>query len=105
VGTINNVGTFMNVGANSLVGKEMSEATAKIDEKGRIMIPKKIRKATKLKAGTCVNIKTKDHTLIIEPTESIAEKYCGIFKVEKWPENIEEFAAEATKKYWTTQNT
>jgi hypothetical protein len=42
--------------------------------------------------------KTKDTTLIIEPAESIAEKYCGIFKVEKWPENLDEFSAEATKK-------
>jgi AbrB family looped-hinge helix DNA binding protein len=100
-----NVGTFKNVGTNSYVGKEMSEATAKIDEKGRIMIPKKIRKATKLKEGTYINIKIKDCTLIIEPAESIAEKYFGIFKVEKWPENLDEFAAEATKKYWTTQNT
>ena len=89
----------------SYLGKEMTEVTAKIDEKGRIMIPKKIRKATKLKEGTCVNIKTKDHTLIIEPAESVAEKYAGSFKVEKWPENLEEFATEVTKKYWTTQNT
>lgn len=88
-----------------IVGRIMSEATAKIDQKGRIMIPKKIRKAAKLKEGTCVTIKTQDNALIVEPAHSIAEKYCGIVKVEKWPQNLDEFQAEAIKKWWTIQST
>jgi len=77
------------------VGKLMIETTAKIDEKGRITIPKKIRKAAKIKPGTYVNIKTKDTTIIIEPAESIAKKYAGICKVAKWPEDLDEFTVEA----------
>ena len=79
----------------------MSETTAKIDEKGRVMIPKNIRKAAKIKAGTYVNIKATESTIIIEPAESIAEKYGGLFQIANWPEDLDEFMVEATKKWWT----
>jgi AbrB family looped-hinge helix DNA binding protein len=87
------------------VGKSMSETTVKIDAKGRIMIPKNIRKAAKVKAGSYVNIKAKDTTIIIEPAESIAEKYGGIFQITKWPEDLDEFMVEATRKWWTNHAT
>ena len=93
MGTQNNVGTIMN------------EAVSKVDEKGRIMIPKKIRAITNLKEGCYVNIKAKDKTIIIGLAESIADKYCGIFKVSKWPEDLDEFIVEATKRWWTNQGT
>ena len=82
----------------------MSETTAKIDEKGRVMIPKKIRKAAKIKAGTYVNIKATESTIIIEPAESIAEKYGGLFQIANWPENLDEFMVEATRKWWTNHD-
>jgi len=78
----------------------MSETIVKIDEKGRVMIPKNIRKAAKIKAGTYVNIKATDTTVIIEPAESIAEKYGGLFQITKWPEDLDEFMLEETKKWW-----
>ena len=80
----------------------MSEATAKIDAKGRVMIPKNVRKAAKIKAGTYVNIKATDATIILEPVESIAEKYSGLFQITKWPEDLDEFMVEATRKWWTS---
>ena len=83
----------------------MSDTTVKIDEKGRVMIPKNIRKAAKVKPGTYVNIKTKDATIIIEPAESIAEKYAGTFQITKWPQNLDEFAVEANRKWWTNHTT
>ena len=83
----------------------MNEATAKIDEKGRVVIPKSIRKAAKVKAGTYLNIKAKDRTIIIEPAESIAEKYAGSIQIAKWPEDLDEFTVEATRKWWTTHAT
>jgi AbrB family looped-hinge helix DNA binding protein len=82
----------------------MSETTAKIDEKGRVMIPKNIRKATKIKAGTYVNIKATDTTIIIEPAESVAEKYSGFFQITKWPEDLDEFMVEATRKWWANHS-
>jgi len=81
------------------------EETAKIDEEGRIMIPKAIRKRAKLKPGTYVTVKTKDETIIIEPYESVAEKYLGVFQVSKWPEDLDEFVTEATRKWWTNHPT
>jgi AbrB family looped-hinge helix DNA binding protein len=81
----------------------MVETTVKMDAKGRVTIPKNIRKAAKLKPGTYVNIKAKDKTVIIEPAESVAEKYCGIFKITKWPEDLDGFVVEAARKWWANQ--
>ena len=92
-------------GKKILKWENMEEATTRIDEKGRIIIPKAIRKKAKLKPGTYVNVKSKDHLIIIEPSEPIAEKYLGIFQVSKWPEDLDEFVTEATKKWWIQQGT
>jgi AbrB family looped-hinge helix DNA binding protein len=87
------------------VGIGMSNTTVKVDEKGRILIPKEIRETTNLKEGSYVTIKTKDKTIIIEPLQPVADKYFGAFKITKWPENIDEFTAEVMKKWWTNQPT
>jgi len=79
------------------------EETAKIDEKGRIIIPKGIRKKAKLKPEMYVNVKMQDRLIIIEPSESIPEKYVGIFQVSKWPEDLDEFVVEAPRKWWSRQ--
>lgn len=83
----------------------MSEAAVKVDEKGRIVIPKEIRETAKLKEGSYVTIKTKGKTIIMEPLEPVADKYYGAFKIAKWPENIDEFTVEVMKKWWATQPT
>jgi AbrB family looped-hinge helix DNA binding protein len=87
------------------VGTRMSNTTAKIDEKGRIIIPKNIRETAKLKEGSYVAIKAKGKTIIMEPLEPVADKYYGAFKITKWPENMDEFIVEVIKKWWTTQAT
>jgi len=92
------------VGKLKKVGK-MEEAITKVDDKGRIIIPKNIRKRAKLKPGTYVNVKSKDHQIIIELSEPIADKFCGIFHISKWPEDLDEFITETTKKWWPRQGT
>jgi AbrB family looped-hinge helix DNA binding protein len=87
------------------VGKTMSETTVKVDEKGRIMIPKSIRKTAKLKEGSYVNIKTKGKTIIMEAAEPVADKYYGTFKITKWPENMDEFIEDVMQKWWTKSAT
>lgn len=72
----------------------MSATNVKIDEKGSIIIPKHIRKAAQLKEGSCLSIRANGKTVIIEPIESVADKYFGIFKVNRWPEDLDEFVAE-----------
>jgi len=84
------------------VGKR-ALAITKIDEKGRITFPKVIRKKGGIKPGTYVSVKSKDNLIIIEPSESIAEKYSGIFQISKWPKDLDEFFAAATEKWWIQQ--
>jgi len=83
----------------------MNSTTVKVDEKGRIIIPKDIRETANLKEGSYVTIKAKGKTIIMEPLEPVADKYFGAFKVTTWPENLDEFIVEVIKKWWTTQPT
>ena len=83
----------------------MGNTTVKVDEKGRIIIPKNIREAAELKEGSYVTIKSKGKIIIVEPLEPVADKYYGAFKVTKWPENMDEFIVEVIKKWWTAQVT
>jgi len=83
----------------------MIETTARLDEKGRVRIPKKIREAAQLKEGSCVNIKAKGKAVIIEPVEPVADKYYGAFKVENWPENLDEYDGEVLQKRWKQRAT
>jgi AbrB family looped-hinge helix DNA binding protein len=83
----------------------MSETTVKVDEKGRIIIPKIIRETTKLKEGSYVKIKAKGKTIIMEPAEPVADKYRGAFKITKWPEDMDEFIVEVMQKWWTQSAT
>jgi AbrB family looped-hinge helix DNA binding protein len=83
----------------------MSGTTVKVDEKGRIIIPKNIRETVNLKEGSYVTIKAKGKTITMEPLEPVADKYYGAFKIAKWPENMDEFIVEVIKKWWTTQAT
>jgi AbrB family looped-hinge helix DNA binding protein len=87
------------------VGKMMSETTAKLDEKGRIRIPKRIRDAAKFKEGSYVNIKARGKTIIIEPAEPLADKYYGAFKVDKWPDDMDEFIGAVMQKWWGHRGT
>jgi len=77
----------------------------RVDEKGRVVIPKNIREKAKMKKGGYVKIIAKEKSIIIEPLEPFADKYFGAFKIDKWPENLDEFAVEVIKKWWTSQVT
>ncbi len=79
--------------------------TVKVDEKGRILIPKSLRNKAKLKEGGYVKVETNGKVIIIEPLEPIADKYFGAFKVEKWPEDLDEFIIKVMKKWWTPKAT
>ncbi len=83
----------------------MNNPTVKVDEKGRVIIPKKIRETAKLKEGSYVTVKSEGTTIILEPLEPVADKYYGTFKVTKWPENLDDFTVEAVKKWWQSHAT
>ena len=40
-------------------------------------------------------------TLVIEPLEPIADKDFGAFKIETWPEDLDEFVNKEMRKWWT----
>jgi len=83
----------------------MSETTIKVDEKGRVIIPKYIRETASIKKGSYVNIKTEGKTIIMEVVAPVADKYFGIFKINKWPEDMDEYAVEVMQKRWTDRAT
>ncbi|MEM2511314.1 MAG: AbrB/MazE/SpoVT family DNA-binding domain-containing protein [Candidatus Methanomethylicia archaeon] len=77
----------------------------KVDEKGRIIIPKTIRDKVGVKEGGYVKIKIDEKGIIIEPLEPIADKYYGAFKITEWPEDLDEFLTEVMRKWWTRKST
>ena len=73
-----------------------------IDKKGRILIPKNLRKEANLEVGKVVRLKIENGKIIIEGLEDVAKRYYGVFKVDKWPKDLDEFLVEAVKKWLTT---
>ena len=73
--------------------------TVKMDEKGRIIIPRRIREAAQLKEGSYINISSKGKTIVIESVEPVADKYFGVFKVTNWPKDLDEYAVEVEGKW------
>lgn len=96
------VGTLIKVGKYCVVG--MVEV-AKVDSKGRVLIPKSMRERSELFEGTLVKIEADDGKIIIEPMDSIADKYYGVFKVDEVPEDLDEFLPEVQAKLWKERHT
>jgi len=77
----------------------------RVDEKGRVVIPKSIREKVKLKGGNYVNVRVEGRTIVLEPLESIADKYFGAFKISRWPKDLDEFLVEVARRWWIAQDT
>jgi len=85
-------------------GSEMSQIV-RVDEKGRIIIPKSIREKVELKEKDYVSVRVEKKKIILEPLKSVANKYFGIFKIERWPEDLDEFSVEVIRRWWKTKAT
>jgi AbrB family looped-hinge helix DNA binding protein len=92
------------VGITIFSGLKLMEI-AKVDEKGRVLIPKSLRDKAEVKEGSYVKVKANGKNIIIEPLEPIANKYFGAFKIVKWPEDLDEFVVKEMKKWWTQKAT
>jgi len=79
--------------------------TTKIEGKGRVVIPKVLREKLSIKEGGYVRVRTDGKTIIIEPIGSIADKYYGAFKIEKWPDDLDDFVVEVLRRWWTSRDT
>jgi len=83
----------------------MMEYELKIDEKGRITIPKEVRE--KLNMKNVVKLIVKDNEVVLRGTnkEEVLNKYAGIFKVDRSKINkdvkeIYKEALEEREKKW-----
>lgn len=84
--------------------EDMTEVV-KLDEKGRILIPKSIRERTEIKRGSYVKITEREKSILIEPLEPVADKYYGAFQIDRWPNDLDEFIAEVMKEWWKPKST
>lgn len=79
--------------------------TVKVDEKGRVLIPKSLREKVGVKEGGYVKIRADEKSIVIEPLEPIADKYFGAFKITKWPEDLDKFMVEVISEWWSQKST
>ncbi len=77
------------------------EYVVQMDSKGRIVIPKEIREKLQLGGGRRLKVKYTNGKIVLEPAEGIAEKYYGLFKVDKpLPEDLDEIIVGVVEKWW-----
>lgn len=77
----------------------------RVDNKGRLLIPKVLRDKTEITEGSYVKVETEGTRIIIEATESIAEKYRGAFKIDTLPEDIDQYTEGEILKKWLQKHT
>jgi hypothetical protein len=63
----------------------------RVDGEGRVT-------TRRLRAGGYVRVRGVGRAIVIEPVESVADKYYGAFKVEKWPEDLDDFMARVLRE-------
>jgi len=77
----------------------------KVDERGRMVIPKDIRERIGVEGGGYVRVESEDNRVIIRPHEPVAEEYYGVFKIEEWPEDLDDYMSEALRNWWRNRRT
>jgi len=74
-------------------------AVVRIDEKGRITIPRHIRESCGLTEGMEVSLRVEGGRVIIEPVRSRVDELFGIIKVRSWPEDLDSYVIEALRRW------
>jgi bifunctional DNA-binding transcriptional regulator/antitoxin component of YhaV-PrlF toxin-antitoxin module len=59
--------------------------TVRVDGEGRVTIPRRLRAGAGVRAGGYVRVRGVGRAIVIEPVESVADKYYGAFS-KKWPD-------------------
>ena len=77
----------------------------RVDEKGRILIPRRLREKTGIREGSYVRVELDGERVIITPVTPNSEKYFGVFKVSRWPRDLDEFIVEAMRRWWLPKAT
>lgn len=76
-------------------------AVVVVDERGRIVIPKEIRRALRIQRGTLLELSVEGGEIRMRPLKSIAEECFGKYRVKRWPEDLDSFLVEVMKKWWS----
>ena len=97
------MGTYLFVGNIFNVG--LMKAVVKVDSKGRVVIPKAIREKMGVAPGDLVVVCLEEGGISVKPLKSVADTYYGAYKVDRWPEDLDEFVVEALKKWWESRST
>ncbi len=78
----------------------MNSVVVRVDKKGRLVIPKRLREELDIKDGCYVELSVEGDKIVLKPIKSIADKYFGVFKVENWPEDLDEFLVKEVTRRW-----
>ncbi len=76
----------------------MDKVVVRVDRKGRLVIPKKLRE--KLDVRDYVEVSVEGDKIVIKPIKSVADEFFGVFKVERWPKDLDEFLAKEVTEGW-----
>ncbi len=71
-----------------------------VDDRGRITIPKELRNKLNIKKGMLFEVSYEDEKIILRPLKSITDRYYGIYKVDRWPKDLDKFMVEAMNRWW-----
>ena len=80
-------------------------AIVRVDNKGRLLIPKTLREKTEISEGSYVKIESDGNRIIVQPTESTAKKHYGRFKVDSLPEDMGDYVEGEILKRWLKKHT
>jgi len=78
----------------------MGNVVVRVDKKGRLVIPKKLREELGIVGECYVEVRAEGDKIVLKPIKSIADEYFGVFKVEKWPKDLDEFLVKEVTKRW-----
>ncbi len=95
---------FVLVGVNiNLVGHV--SFIAKVDKKGGILLQKETRENVGIKEESNARIRIESEKKAIEPLESIADKFFGVFSSDRWPKDLDNFILEVIKNWKISSST
>lgn len=83
----------------------MVSVVVRVDERGRVVLPKAVRERVGLKKGGYARVRVEGSAIVIEPVGSLADKYFGAFKVDRWPEDLNDFVERAVQGWWARGGT
>jgi AbrB family looped-hinge helix DNA binding protein len=75
-------------------------AVVRVNEKGRIVIPKDIREKLGIKEKQLLKISVVEDKIVLELIKDIADRYYGVFEVKKWPRDLDNFMIEVLQEWW-----